>query len=188
MKRQILLLMILISGLPIYWAIQGYQTKQSVALTQAPHSKLSGSAKMQNKVKENIRFNFTAVRIDTINETVEIKASLSNDNADTVYFLSTSCDGEQYSLRYDTTKFVLTPHILCNQSIPQLIKIAPKGKHNFKAHFRCGNKVTKIKLGFDLYSVDQSFVKTNKNLGNINIFNRPNDEQTILWADEKTVE
>jgi hypothetical protein len=148
---------------------------------------VTGSDTIEIKAKENIRFDFSAGRINTFQETIEIKASLFNDNIDTVYFLSSTCDGEQYSLRYDTAKFVLTPFMNCNASYPIIIKIPPKGQHDFQAHFRLSRKKTKIKLGFDFYSVDKSFDLTNKNLGDINIFNRPKDKQTIIWADEKAI-
>jgi len=187
MTRQILFLIILIAGLSFNLAGLEDHKEQSVLQTHDPQLMLSGSGKVQDKAKENIRFDFTSVRINTFKETIEIKATLYNDNADTVYFLSSSCDGEQYSLRYDTAKFVLTPFLNCNASYPGLLKIAPKGKHGFQAHFRCSSTETKIKLGFDFYSVDKSFDLTNKNLGDINIFNRPKDKQTIVWADEKTI-
>jgi hypothetical protein len=184
MTRHLQLLIILTLGLSCNSVRQESQTEQSLAVTEDAKLSFTGS---QDKVKENIRFDFTVGRINTFKETIEIKATLFNDNADTVYFLSSSCDGEQYSLRYDTAKFVLTPFINCNASYPRLMKIAPKGQYDFQAHFRCSSKETKIKLGFDFYSVDQSFDLTNKNLGDINIFNRPKDKQTIIWADEKTI-
>ncbi|MDR1761270.1 MAG: hypothetical protein LBR55_02350 [Bacteroidales bacterium] len=115
--------------------------------------------KQENQTEQNIYFDFTAQRIDTY--WITIKASLFNDNADTVYFLSATCDGEQYSLQYDTAKFALTPFISCNASCPQIIKIAPKGQHDFEARFRSSSKETKIKLGFDFYSVDKTFDLTN---------------------------
>lgn len=146
-----------------------------------------GVEETEIKSKENIQFDFTAERINTFKETIEIKATLYNKNVDTVYFLSSSCNGEQYSLRYDTTQFVLTPFLNCNTSYPRLIKIAPKGRHNFQTHFRCSSNETKIKLGFDFYSVDKSFDLENKNFGDINIFNRPKDKQTILREVEKTI-
>ncbi len=163
MTRQILLLIIVILGLSC------------------------NSGRQESKAKENIRFDLSAGRINTFQETIEIKASLFNDNMDTVYFLSSTCDGEQYSLRYDTAKFVLTPFMNCNASYPIIIKIAPKGQHDFQAHFRLSNKETKINLGFDFYSVDKLFDLTNKDLGDINIFNRPKDKQTIIWAGEKAI-
>jgi hypothetical protein len=140
------------------------------------------------KPHKNIRFDFSVGRINTFKESIEIKATLFNQNTDTVYFLSTTCDGEQYSLRYDTTKFVLTPFINCNARFPSIIKIAPNEKYDFIAHFRCSSKETKIKLGFDFYSVKKSFDVTTKNLEALTIFNRPKDKQTIIWAEEKTIE
>jgi len=177
MTRQFLFLIILTLGLSCNSGRQKSKAEPNVA----------GSDKTEIKAKENIRFDFSAGRINTFQESIEIKASLFNDNIDTVYFLTSTCDGEQYSLRYDTAQFVLTPFLNCNASYPRLIKIAPKGQHDFQAHFRCSSIETKIKLGFDFYSVDKSFDLTNKNLGHINIFNRPKDKQTIIWADEKTI-
>ncbi len=134
-----------------------------------------------------IRFAVKAGRINTFKETIEIKATLYNDNIDTAYFLTSTCDGEQYSLRYDTTKFELTPFMNCNASFPRIGKIAPKGQYDFQAHFGCSSSETKIKVGFDFYSVDKSFNLNNRNLGNLNIFNRPLDEQTIIWTEGVTI-
>jgi hypothetical protein len=177
MTRQILILIILTLGLS---RISGRQKSKA-------ELNVAGSDKLDIRANENIRFDFSSVRINTFQETIEIKASLFNDNIDTVYFLSSTCDGEQYSLRYDTAKFVLTPFKNCNASFPRLMKIAPKGQYDFQAYFSCSSKEAKVKLGFDLYSVDESFDLKNKNLGYINIFNRPKDKQTIIWADEKTI-
>jgi len=135
-----------------------------------------------------IRFYIKAGRINTLKETIEIKAIIYNDNIDTAYFLTSTCDGEQYSLRYDTAKFELTPLMNCNASFPRVVKIAPKGQYDFQAHFRCSSSETKIKMGFDFYSVDKLIDLTNKNLGNLNIFNRQQNKQTIIWADNATIE
>lgn len=140
------------------------------------------------KATAKIRFFFTAKPINIVDKSIEIKATLFNDNVDTVYFLSTTCEGAQYSLHYDTAKFTLTPSIVCNASYPKIIKIAPKGLYDFKAHFKNNSKETKIKLGFDFYSVDKAFDLKNKNLRELNIFNRPENKQTIIWADEKTIQ
>lgn len=141
----------------------------------------------ETKGIKKIRFNFSSNRIKNHIESIEIKASLFNDNSDTVYFLSTTCFGERYSLRYDTSKFVLTPFRNCNASYPEIKKIAPKGRYDFITHFRCSSSEETIKLGFDFYSVDKSFDLTNKNIGELNIHNRPNDKQSIIWANEKTI-
>lgn len=177
MTRQFLFLLILGLGL----SCNSGRSESSTEL------KVLGTDKTEIKADKNIRFDFSTGRINTFQETIEIKASLFNDNIDTIYFLSSTCDGEQYSLRYDTAKFLLTPFINCNASYPIIIKIAPKSQHDFQAHFRCRNAETKIKLGFDFYLVDKSFNLTSKNLENINIFNRPKDKQIIVWADEKTI-
>jgi hypothetical protein len=175
MTRQILILIILTLGLSCNSG--GQENKSELAVT--------GSNMTETKVKENIRFDFSVGRINTFEETIEIKASLFNDNADTVYFLSSSCDGEQYSLRYDTAKFVLTPFMNCNASYPRLMKIAPKGQYDFQAHFRCSSKETKIKLGFDFYSVDKSIDLNKITLADIH--GRHEKKQTVLWTDEKTI-
>ena len=175
MTRQILILIILTLGLSCNSG--GQENKSELAVT--------GSNMTETKVKENIRFDFSVGRINTFEETIEIKASLFNDNADTVYFLSSSCDGEQYSLRYDTAKFVLTPFMNCNASYPRLMKIAPKGQYDFQAHFRCSSKETKIKLGFDFYSVDKSLDLNKITLADIH--GRHEKKQTVLWTDEKTI-
>lgn len=175
MKRQILILMILTFGLSCNSS--GQENKSKLAFT--------GSERSETKVKENIRFDFSVVRINTFEDTIEIKASLFNDNAYAVYFLSSTCDGEQYSLRYDTTKFQLTPFLNCNASFPKLMKIAPKGQYDFQAHFRCSSKETKIKLGFDLYSVDKSLDLNKFTLADIH--GRNEKEQTVIWTNEKTI-
>lgn len=177
MTRQILFLIILTSGLSCHSGIQKSKAKL----------KVTGSDKTEINAKENIRFDFSAVRLINFQETIEIKASLFNDNIDTVYFLSSTCEGEQYSLHYDTAKFELTPFLNCNASYPIIIKIAPKGQHNFQAHFRLRSQETKIYLGFDFYSVDRSFKLPDKHLGDINIFNRPKEMQTIIWAEERAI-
>lgn len=145
--------------------------------------KNNGSAK-----PENIRFDFTAKRIINYGESIEVVGSLINENADTVYFLSTTCDGEQYSLQFDTTQFDLTPFLLCNASFPKVIEIPPHGHHDFTAHFRATSHETKIKLGFDFYSVDKSFRINNQNLRGRTIFYRSTEQQNILWAEEKLIQ
>ena len=187
MKRQIPFLIILTLGLTCISSRNKNIVEHNVD-QEVTQLGFVSSNNTNKKVKEKIRFDFTVGRINTFENAIEIKASLFNDNEDTIYFLSSSCDGEQYSLRYNKSKFILTPFINCNSTYPRLMKIAPKGQYNFQAHYRCANKETKIKLGFDFYSVDKSFNLKNKNVKDINIFNRPNDKQTIIWADEKIIE
>ena len=142
------------------------------------------SNKTEVKVKENIRFDFSAIRKNSLIGTMEINATLYNDNIDTVYFLSTSCYGEQKSLRYNKSKFKFS-EIYCNVSNPILIKIAPNGKHNFQADFICSDKEKKIKLGFDFHSVEKSFDLSKISL--YEVLNKKESNQTIIWANEKEI-
>lgn len=137
---------------------------------------------------ENLTFDFLAQRINTYKETVEILGSVINIGEDTVYFLTTSCDGEQYSLVFDTTLFALTPTLFCNFSMPQIGKIAPNSNFNFMARFHCSSSQSKMKLGFDICLVDKSYTTMRRvELDEIRIFNRPPENQYILWAEEKEI-
>lgn len=172
---RILFYMMIGWGLFLYSATQETQTRL--------HSKCAG--KPGEKAGDGIRFDFTAERNHVV-ANIRIKGQLYNDNADTVCFLSYSCNGEQYSLRFDTTKFFLVPFYYCNASWPRLIKIAPKQQYSFEAYFNCRDKETTIDLSFDFYQVDKSF-SLNKSPKNLNIFHRPKDEQEIIWAGEKPI-
>ena len=127
--------------------------------------------------KDQVQFDFKANYINT--NTIEITASLYNDNSDTVYLLTSTCDGMQYSLQYDTLKFILTPFLNCNASYPSIAKISPKGHIEFKAQFRCKLKEREISLGFDFYQVEKSFDLTKIKL--YNIYNRPAKGKNIKW-------
>ncbi len=138
---------------------------------------------------KDIRFAVKSCRTDASKDTIGIRATLYNDNTDTVYFLSTSCYGVLYSLRYNTAKFDLSPLVFCNASWPQLNSIAPKGQYPFLVYARLRRKINeqKIKLGFDFYSVDKSVYPTNEKLKSSNFF-RPEKQQTIIWAEHTTIE
>ena len=151
--------------------------------TKGFSSEPSLSVKPENK---NIRFDFSAQRTDRLYEQVEVHASLFNDGADTVYFLSSSCEGEQYSLRYDTAVFKSAPVLLCNASYPRVFKILPHSHYDFRARFLCSNSVQKMKLGFDFYSVIKSFDINKVSLSDIH--SRPVQEQQIIWGDEKIIQ
>jgi len=133
----------------------------------------------------DVRFDISARRIHSFKETIEIKATIFNNSIDTIYFLTSTCEGEQYSLRYDTAKFILTPFMNCNASYPRLQKLLPKGQHDFIAHFRFKDKETEIKLGFDFYPIAKSIDLSKIGLGDIH--NRPTKDQNVLWADEKKI-
>ena len=141
--------------------------------------------KSEININENIRFNFSVENLDTFKESFEIKATLFNKTEKSKYFLSSTCFGEQYSLQYDRTKFELAPNIHCNASFPKIIEIKPNQQHDFKTQFKYNGVITKMELGFDFYSVDKTFKLSNTSLEDI--FNRPKDKRTVIWAEEKTV-
>ncbi len=143
------------------------------------------------KPPENIRFDFSVKRSVEFDSTLDINATLFNDNTDTVYFLTTTCDGEQYSLQYDISKFVLTHFITCNASYLWIDTIIPKGRFDFQTHFKNLQKESKIKLGFDFYQVNKSYdLKKHSKDGPdyAIVFNRKESEKTIVWATEKSIQ
>jgi hypothetical protein len=137
-------------------------------------------------IPDNVRFDFKATNMVNFKKTIEINATLFNDNSDTIYFLTSSCDGMQYSLEYDTTKLFLTPFMNCNASFPMIEKIPPKGKLDFDAHFSFREKVTSINLGFNFYRVDRSFDLIKIKL--YDVYHRPGNIKNIKWADTKSVQ
>jgi hypothetical protein len=185
MAQQIILLIMLALGFSCFSDRQANQVEQHIASHNMAQPIFAAIDKERYQVNEKIRFDFTAVRVKTFRGAIEIRVSLYNDNTDTVYFLSSSCWGEQYSLCYDTTKFVLTPLLYCNASYPRLMKIAPKGQYQFQTYFSDNNTETKIKLGFDFYSVHKAFDFHRIALAAIH--NRQEREQTIVWASEKLI-
>ena len=133
---------------------------------------------------ENVTFDFTVKKIDTIESKIKINASLLNRNSDTVYFLTSSCDGLQYSLQYDSSKFTLAPFLNCEFSRKIIAKIAPHDKLNFVTYFS-NIKSTTIQLGFDFYKVDKLFDV--KNISLFNIHYRAPKDKTVIWAKAKAV-
>ena len=111
----------------------------------------------QSTSNRNIRFEFTAARMPDYKDMIEIKAVLYNDNDTAVSFLSMSCDGDQYLLKYDTAKFMVYPFIACNSDHVLVQKIPARGKYEFKAHCQLKTKQLNIGLGVYLYQVDRKF-------------------------------
>jgi hypothetical protein len=135
--------------------------------------------------KSRIRFDF---KVNTsgdwkIKNAFGIVGILYNNTSDTLYFLTTTCDGMQYSLQFDSNKFLLNPSILCNATFDKIEKIAPKSQIKFGANFVNKSKEKMIRLGYDFYEVDRRF-KLSKN-ERINIHHRPLFEKNVIWADRK---
>lgn len=152
---------------------------------------LSGKTNGQENKAENdisgIRFSFKAYWSNEFKDNIEIKAALYNDNPDTVYFLTSTCDGIIYSFQYDTSKFMISPRLFCNASFPMVVRIAPHDSYEFNAYFRSRSHEKSIKLGFDFYAISKDFNFKNKNIGELHIYYRPKEQQTIIWAPEEII-
>jgi peptidoglycan/LPS O-acetylase OafA/YrhL len=149
---------------------------------------LKREVKTTPEINGNIRFDFTAKRINRAfwGESIEINASLFNDNKDTLCCLSSSCDGDRYLLQYDSLRFKQVNLINCNALFPKLIKIPPKGSYVFKAHFEETGKQKRMKLGFDFISVKKSIDLSKVSLNFI--LSRSKGMRTLIWAEEKEIE
>src|SRR5688572_3060796 len=75
--------------------------------------------------KQGVQFRFTAINDPEFQSLIKVSATLYNSTVDTIYFLSTSCDGRQYSLQYDTLTFDLVPFLQCTVNYPIIDKIPP---------------------------------------------------------------
>lgn len=140
---------------------------------------------LKQNILKKIRFDFSAKRVNSFEGSIEINATLHNDYTDTVYFLSSTCLGIGYSLRFVNDKFSLSSSIQCNASFPLLLKIAPKGKYEFQAHLGEIGKERRIKMGFDFYKVDKAIDLDKVSLSEIHY--RPENEQVIIWAEEQEI-
>ena len=137
------------------------------------------------KINQDVKFDFTIKKSNDTNQIIYINATLFNNNTDTIYFLSSSCEGDQYSLRFNNEKFDILSFIHCNVSYPRMRKIAPKGQYDFGTYIKYSDNETKIKLGFDFYPVDKSIDL--KAISLANIHHREEGKQTIIWANEKVI-
>lgn len=149
-----------------------------------------GNQKWLNKSisSKKITFSYTVSKIESYKGELEVNASLYNDYLDTAFFLSSSCDGIMYSLRYDTTEMDIIPQILCNASFPIILAIPPKEKIDFTFYFGFKKQISSLKLGIDYYSVDKSFKrKEHPEIDLTKIHYRPKNEQVVIWGDEKMI-
>lgn len=137
---------------------------------------------------KGIHFNYTASKINSTKGELEVNASIYNEYLDTAFFLSSSCDGIIYSLRYDTTEMDIIPQILCNASFPIILAIPPKEKIDFTFFLGFKKQIYSLKLGIDYYSVDKSFkLKEHPEIDLTEIHSRPKNEQVLIWGDEKII-
>src|SRR5262245_42340204 len=69
----------------------------------------------------NVTFDFTAYRLspnNTDRSLIEIRGTLFNDNLFSVFYLTSTCNGNDALLTYDTSEFSWEPIVSCNASWP----------------------------------------------------------------------
>ena len=141
------------------------------------------AGKSQLVKHDNIKFDFRAEKLSKYKETIKIYGTLFNLNKDTVYLLTTSCNGIEYCLQYDSTKFLSQAFLLCNASWPIVAKIPPNDKLEFTAHFKVLDKSNEIKIGFSLYEVEGSFDPNDPKLSLHSVYELNRKHKNIIWAD-----
>ena len=137
-------------------------------------------------VSSKVRFEFETEKIDPSEfffASIKINASLINDSEDTVFFLTTTCYGEQYSLQYDTSYFDIINLVFCNVNNPETQSIAPKKKHTFSTYLKNKKDTSVIKLGFDFYQVKRNLDM--KEIFTTNIHHRLDENKSIIWYEYK---
>lgn len=142
--------------------------------------------KDNNNPSGHISFDYTAIRLDKQKDIIEVKASLVNQLTDTVYYLSTSCNGDQYSLIIDTMKYSVVPLTECAEIVPVLKKIPPMGRYTFNAKLKANTIDEKIRLGFDLFKAEKGTALSGLTFNNIH--RRSMNDKNILWTDERLIE
>lgn len=139
--------------------------------------------KVDQSIIDNVKFSFKIVKVKNRMYDYELKASIENQNKDTVYFLCMSCFGESDLIEFDKRFFEIDNYINCSASNPSKYKIAPNSKHKFNTTLKIKKNIKKVKLGFDFFAVKKDFVLE---IGNpINISERLKENKTIIWAKEK---
>lgn len=126
-----------------------------------------------------IRFDFKTTGAKE-SSAFRLDATLFNDNTDTAYFLSWSCDGLIYQLKYDTSNLSLYPHYLCNMSYPIMKSIPPKGRFDFDAMLGMLKKEKTLKIGFNFIQIPSNF---DLSLEHVRKYQEAHG-QDILWAEK----
>lgn len=140
----------------------------------------------QNLSLDKIKFDFTARKIPNVQNYININATLSNLNVDTVYLYTWTDHGKQYSLLYDTTKFAYFPESVGNATYPIVEKIPPEGNLSFSAVFLMRKQENEIKLDYDFFRIESQLDMDFRNMD----FNKTSSferqrQKTILTGPEK---
>ncbi|WP_421751034.1 hypothetical protein [Croceimicrobium sp.] len=135
----------------------------------------------------DIDFNYQSTRVaDKSQRLLKVECSLLNNTSDTIYFLTTTCNGYRYSLRYNEQNFELYEMIRCRNSDTYVQELSPGIPLSFVCYLREVEKNVVIKLGFDLYKVESNslFVDTMR----YSIFNRKLEDQEVIWGDSVRID
>lgn len=136
---------------------------------------------------EYIEFSYKLTRLNEKSPgLVRVDCSLLNNTLDTIYFLSTSCNGYKYSLRFNEQEFELYEMIRCRYSETSVQELIPGEPLRFVCYLQEIKRKEKTRLGFDLYTIDSK----NHFSDSINypIFNRMVEEQEVIWGDSVGIE
>lgn len=89
---------------------------------------------------------------------ISVDAKLFNGGADTVYFLTWTCDGLADDFVYDTSELAVFHNLMCNASFPEIDTIAPAKAVYIKAAFSFTHKpLSKVNLGYAFNRVAKRF-------------------------------
>src|SRR5687768_14653544 len=81
---------------------------------------------------KKVRFEYSVRPSPFVAGQVQALCVLINENADTSYFISQSCYGDQFFLKFNSEDYILRPGALCEFVVPVLSIIPPKLKHQFQ--------------------------------------------------------
>jgi len=137
--------------------------------------------------QDDIEFNYKLTRLKEKSPgLVKIDCTLLNNTLDTVYFLTTSCNGYKYSLRFNEQEFELYEMIRCRSSKTFLQELIPGEPLKFVCYLKDIEGNQRTRLGFDLYMIDSKshFSDSIK----YPIFNRMAEDQEVIWGDSVRIE
>jgi len=143
----------------------------------------------QNLSLDKITFDFSAKKDNKNKGYININATLSNENIDTVYLYTWTDHGKQYSLHYDTSKFAYFPESIANATYPIVEKISPGGRLSFTASFLLKKEENKIKLDYDFFRIEKQADMEFRNMDfNKTLRFEQHRQKTILYGTEKAIE
>ena len=138
-------------------------------------------------------------RLASIFPRLATPVTLSNSSPDTIYFLSSSCDGHTDNLKYEASEWS-DFRLLCNVNYPEVCTLPPYEKIHFEVNLypKAIENSKKIRLGYHFYplpkNIDSLMLQKiyshwksgyeNENIGENAYIDRSNYRaEYILWAE-----